>query len=81
MSIGVVGDQNKCFNDECRLSWGYKGLVVRPMENGLTSPCMALNGYGGGGKEYIKWVCGHYTGDVHMMITTIHISFIYFFTF
>ena len=81
MSIGVVGDQNKCFNDECRLSWGYKGLVVRPMENGLMSPCMVLNGYGGGGgKEYIKWVCGHYTGNVYMIIT-IHIYFHYFFTF
>ncbi|CBI38086.3 unnamed protein product, partial [Vitis vinifera] len=35
----------------------------------------------GGGKEYIKWVYGHYTGDVHVKITIIHISFYYFFTF
>ena len=33
--VGVAGDSNKCLNDECRLSWGYKGLVVRPMENGF----------------------------------------------
>ena len=35
----------------------------------------------GGGKEYIKWAYGHYTGDVHLSIITIHISFYYFFTF
>ena len=31
----VAGDSNKRLNDECRLSCGYKGLVVRPMENGF----------------------------------------------
>ena len=26
--------------------------------------------------KYVKWVYGHYTGDVHLKMTTIHISFI-----